>query len=104
MKKRKQEPLTRESPPQPPPVRQSLSWVCQACRWSLTTKEAAPRCPKCGVALSPPPDTPRPFRADLCDECHAPLPQGHRLAGLCPRCLDALEPTLQGKARQQSPV
>ncbi len=100
MRKRKQEPLTRATAPQPPPARTLLNWRCPTCRWSVTSKEAAPKCPRCSGTLLPPPDTPRPFRADLCDECHAPLPKGHRLAGLCPRCLDALEPTLQGKAGQ----
>ncbi len=95
MSRRRREPLNREAPPPPIRDRMPLAWTCQVCRLSLWSRESSPRCPRCSGTLLPPPEAPRTFRADLCDECYAPLPKGHRLAGLCPKCLEALELTPQ---------
>ncbi len=101
MRKRKQEPLTRATTPQPPPARQFLAWTCPTCRWSLTTKEAAPRCPKCGAALTAPKDAPLTFRGmDSCDGCGVRLEPGYRLCGMCATCLATapeIAPAISGK-------
>ncbi len=89
MSKRRREPLNRDTPPTPIQARTLLAWTCQACRLTLHTKENAPTCPRCSATLLPPPDAPRTFRADCCDECGKRLAPGYRLAGMCEDCLTA---------------
>ncbi len=104
MRKRKQEPLSRTPTPQPPPARTLLNWRCPTCRWSVTSKEAAPKCPKCGAALTPPTDAPLTFRAmDLCDGCGIRLEPGYRLCGLCAACL-ATSPETAHAISSKSPL
>jgi len=61
-----------------PPFR----WVYPGCGMTMLTRDAAPRCNRCGfkeggVKYS---------GIDRCDECDKPLEDGQWLCGLCKRC------------------